>query len=323
MELDAAVRSRAIEIFTRLAQAEARVHGVPVDQVHFHEVGAWDSIADVVVASWLIEALDEVDWTCGALPLGSGRVNTDHGLLPVPAPATAVLLEGMVIVDDGIPGERITPTGAAILAHLAPSFEPQRRAFVLKGSGMGFGHRTLDGVENVLRLLELQTADQASRRDRVAVLRFEVDDQSPEDLAVALDNLRAAEGVLDVVQIAYTGKKGRQGAHVQIIARREHMALIIDQCFIETTTLGVRHELCDRAVLRRDHTTQVVDGREVEVKRVRRPGDAVTGKAGMDDVAASANGRAERERVRRLAEAHLTRAKSGGRPPAGKPDHIE
>ncbi|MGI9332025.1 MAG: LarC family nickel insertion protein [Gammaproteobacteria bacterium] len=313
-QLDPAVRARAIDIFTRLAKAEGRVHGVPVDRVHFHEVGAWDSIADVVVASWLIEALGDDDWSASALPLGSGRVDTAHGRLPVPAPATAVLLEGMRVFDDGIPGERITPTGAAILAHLAPSFEPRSQPFVLEGSGLGFGSRVLDGVENFLRVLELSTTERVPGRDRVAVLRFEVDDQTAEDLAVALDNLRAAEGVLDVAQFAYTGKKGRQGTHVQLIASGERLPLIIDQCFIETTTLGVRYELCDRAVLPREHTTQLVDGREVEVKRVRRPGAAVTVKAGMDDVAAAASGRAERERVRQLAEAGTA---------ADKPDRCE
>ena len=119
-----AVRERAIAIFTELAEAEAAVHGVPVDEVHFHEIADWDSVADIVGASWLIEALAPATWSVGVLPVGSGRIRTRHGPLTVPAPAAAYLLAGFAMHDDGVAGERVTPTGAAILRQLQPDAAP-------------------------------------------------------------------------------------------------------------------------------------------------------------------------------------------------------
>ena len=116
--LDPAVKRRALAIFSLLAKAEARIHGCDVEDVQFHEVGAWDSIADIVSAAFLIEESAAANWTVGAIPLGAGRVRTAHGLLPIPAPATALLLEGFPFVDDGVSGERVTPTGAAIVRNL-------------------------------------------------------------------------------------------------------------------------------------------------------------------------------------------------------------
>ena len=119
-ELDTSVKERAIAIFQLLAEAEAEVHGVAIDQVTFHEVGAWDSIADIVTAAWLIERSGAASWSCSPLPLGRGRIATAHGWLSVPAPATAVLLKGFPVFDDGVTGERITPTGAAVLNISSP-----------------------------------------------------------------------------------------------------------------------------------------------------------------------------------------------------------
>ena len=137
-DLDGAVQRHATGIFSHLAEAEARVHGVSPDQVMFHEVGAADSIADIVAAAWLIAALQPASWSVSPLPLGSGMVETAHGLMPVPAPATALLLEGFATRDDGIAGERVTPTGAAILRHLAPG--SARPAGRLAGTGLWLRH---------------------------------------------------------------------------------------------------------------------------------------------------------------------------------------
>ena len=157
-DLDPGVRARALDIFARLAKAESTVHGVSVEEVSFHEVGAYDSIADIVCAAWLIEHLDAT-WSCGPLPIGRGRVGTSHGRLPVPAPVTVELLRGMVVDQDSHRGERITPTGAAIVAHLAPSFEPLPGPMRLERSGTGFGTSRLPGTSNVLRLLAFDSAD--------------------------------------------------------------------------------------------------------------------------------------------------------------------
>ena len=303
-DLGSGVRSRALDMFARLAHAESVVHGVPVDDVSFHEVGAYDSIADVVCAAWLIDRLD-ADWSCGPLPIGRGRVDTAHGRLPVPVPATVELLRGMVVDQDTLHGERITPTGAAIVAHLGPSFEPIPGPMRLDRSGVGFGTSRLPGTSNVLRLLAFEPCDRLGipvRRERVGVLEFEVDDQTGEDLALALDRLRDLEGVLDVSSHAVNGKKGRLAVHVRLLARIAAVDSVIESSFRETTTLGVRWREMNRAVLPRESATVMVDGRSVRVKSARRPGAIRTAKAEIDDLAPTAGGHADRERLRARAE---------------------
>lgn len=302
LDLDAAARERALDIFSLLARAEARVHDVEVDRVSFHEVGAWDSIADVVMAAWLIEQFPGATWSCSALPLGAGRVRTEHGPLPVPAPATALLLEGLTVVDDGVPGERVTPTGAAILRHLDPAPSMPARGLRINASGTGCGSRELEGLANVLRALILDEAAPGWDGAQVAVLEFEVDDQTPEDLAVALDKLRAVPSVLDAIQSAVQGKKGRVAAHVRVLVQPGEVERVLERCFVETTTLGVRWNVVARAVLRRESGRREVEGHPVGVKHALRPDAVVTRKAEMDDVAGAGGGHAGRERLRRAAE---------------------
>ncbi|MCP1199566.1 nickel insertion protein [Notoacmeibacter sp. MSK16QG-6] len=149
----------ALAILTLIAQAESRMHDLPLDEVHFHELADWDSLADVVGAGAIIGALGGTGWSIGPLPLGSGLVKTAHGFLPVPAPATAVLLEGLSVVEDGIGGERVTPTGAAIAAHLHDGLTRAPPASAVMGrQGMGGGTRDLPDRPNVLRALVLETA---------------------------------------------------------------------------------------------------------------------------------------------------------------------
>src|SRR4051794_555298 len=196
-DLPDGARRHALGVFGLLAEAEAAVHGVPVDEVAFHEVGAADSIADIVAAGFLIDAVGASAWTVGPVPLGSGRVRTAHGPMPIPAPATARLLEGMPTVDDGIPGERVTPTGAAILRYVTGLGRPSPRPRVLRGSGSGFGTGRLPGISNCLRVLvfDEDASDGAVRGHReLGVVEFEVDDQSAEDLALGLERLRAEAG---------------------------------------------------------------------------------------------------------------------------------
>ena len=303
-DLEAGVRGRAQDMFARLAAAESVVHGVPVDDVSFHEVGAFDSIADIVSAAWLIERLG-ASWSCGPLPVGQGRVETAHGRLPIPAPATVELLRGMVVDQDMHHGERITPTGAAIVAHLAPSFEPLAGPMRLDRSGTGFGTSRLPGTSNVLRLLAFEplgSLDAGVHRERIAVCEFEIDDQTGEDLALALDRLREHAGVLDVSSHAMNGKKGRLTVHVRILAGLAAVESVIGSCFLETTTLGVRWHEVSRVALARTSAKVMVDGRPVRVKSARRPGAVRTSKAEIDDLAPVAGGHADRERVRGSAE---------------------
>jgi hypothetical protein len=315
-QLDDAVRAHAIGIFALLAEAEARVHGVPVEDVAFHEVGAVDSIADIVGAAHLIAALGPAArWTAAPVPLGSGRVRTAHGLMPVPAPATALLLEGFAVVDDGIPGERVTPTGAAILRHLgcgaAESAGPHAGSRTLARSGTGFGTKELPGISNCLRLLASEEQPASAARPgaaashaELAVLSFEVDDQSAEDLAIGLDRLRAVPSVADVIQMPAFGKKGRMAAHIRVLADPAGLDEAIAACFRETTTIGLRYQMVRGVALARRTDRVEVDGRPVRVKTVERPGGR-TAKAETDDVADAAydGGRAARDRVRRGAEA--------------------
>jgi uncharacterized protein (TIGR00299 family) protein len=303
-----AVRERAVAIFTDLAEAEAAVHGVPVDEVHFHEIADWDSVADIVGAAWLIEALSPATWSVGALPVGSGRIRTRHGPLTVPAPAAAHLLAGFAMHDDGVAGERVTPTGAAILRQLRPAPRLPPGSWRLRGTGSGFGTRSLSGISNVLRVVVYDGESGWRQDEQVAVLGFEVDDQSPEELAVGLDALRAAEGVLDVVQLPALGKKGRLVAHIQVLARPERLDAVIERCFVETTTIGLRWRIEARAVLARELVEVATADGAMPVKTVTRPGGSRTAKAEIDLV--TGDGHAARSSRRRTAEAQALKAQA-------------
>lgn len=305
--MDEAVKRRASAIYRRLGEAEAAVHGVPPETVHFHEIADWDSYADIVAAASAIEALGPVTWSLGPLPLGSGTVRTRHGELPVPAPATARLLVGFPVRDDGLPGERVTPTGAAILAELAPASRPPSRPLRLLAAGHGLGSRDLPGKPNLLRVLVMAAAAGAEvERDtgeRVAVLRFEVDDQTAEDLALGLARLRGLRGVLDVCQWPVVGKAGRLAATVQVLCDPAASDAVAEACLTETTTLGVRIATVERRVLPRETVMIESEGRTVRVKRALRPDGSRTAKVELADVGAAGGDAAARARLRREAEA--------------------
>ena len=277
--LSTEVKVRAINIFEHLARAEARVHGTSFDEVSFHEVGALDSIVDIVFAAFLIEKLGPCSWSVGAVPMGAGRTMSQHGIIPLPAPATLLLLEDLPVFDDGVKGERVTPTGAAILKHLAPSRSGPISSMRLSCSGTGFGTAELSGLPNILRAIFFEPHEKETA-DRVTVFNFEIDDQTAEDLAVGLENLRTIEGVLDVTVSSVVGKKGRQANHVQLLGEPGAKQRIFDACFAQTTTLGIRHHAVERRILERQ---QVRIG-DVGVKIANRP-SGPTAKAEMADLA--------------------------------------
>ena len=298
--LDPKTVKHAVAIFSHLAAAEARIHGVDPDDVRFHEVGAWDSIVDIVASAWLIGEIDAARWTVGPAPLGSGRIQSGHGQLPAPAPATAILLEGFLTIDDGVGGERVTPTGAAILRYLCKPSEEAREPRRLIGSGCGFGAKRLPGLSNCLRVLAFEPLDPHAAHEKIVVLETEIDDQTGEDLAHAVDHLRAHAGVLDVVQAPAFGKKGRMMTQLRVLARPDARDDVVARIFEETTTIGVRHWLVDRSVLLRRGDTLDLDGRAVRVKIVERPSGR-TVKAEADDLAGVA-GSAPRSALRRRLE---------------------
>ena len=282
--LHAGTAHHAVAILTILAEAEAAIHRVAVDAVHFHEIADWDSLLDVVAAGSIAAAFEGTGWTVSPLPRGGGLVKTRHGLLPVPAPATAAILAGFEWRDDGIGGERVTPTGAAILRHLVNPGAPVAAGGRLEAIGTGAGTRTLPGMPNVLRALVFATTDQPMR-DRVVVLSFEIDDMTGEEIAVAADRLRTVDGVLDLSIGQRLGKKGRAMQSFRLLVRPDAMQAVADRCFAETSTIGLRVREESRMVLPRRLSTTAKDGTAVGVKSVLRPHDIETAKAESDDLA--------------------------------------
>jgi uncharacterized protein (DUF111 family) len=262
-----------------------------------------------VAAALMIARLSATRWSAGPLPLGGGRVKTAHGLLPVPAPATALLLRGLPTIDDGIQGERVTPTGAAVARYLLDgAARPYDAPRTIRAVGTGFGARRFPGVSNCLRVLlfdEVSISSPATSsilHEEVGVIEFEIDDQSPEDLSLGLDNLRALEGVLDVVQSAVFGKRGRVAVQVRILATPRRLDEVVRACFLETTTIGLRHHLVRRALLARRTEEVEVEGKRLRVKMAMRPDGQATGKAEAVDLAAE-TGRGARSALRSAGEA--------------------
>ena len=282
--LDRAVADVAIAIYRLLAQAEADVHGKTIETIHFHEVSDWDSMVDIVAASGFISRL-RTRWRIAPLPLGGGTVKTAHGDIPVPAPATMALLTGFDWIDDGVPGERVTPTGAAIMRYLQPDkIGDNKKAAMLAVTGQGCGTRELSGRANVFRISVFTRGKSRSIADTVASLAFEIDDMTGEELGVAMAQLRENESVLDLSSIAMLGKKGRPMTGLRLLVEPEYADEIIDQCFDWTTTLGIRHHAVERRLLMRSEYTADA----ITVKATQRPSGARTAKAESDDLAHAA-----------------------------------
>ena len=295
--LEPAVRARAEDIFEHLARSEAKVHGLQVDEVVFHEVGGWDSIVDVILAAAVIEYFSGSRWSCGPVPLGSGTVQCEHGSMPVPAPATAELLQGFDVYQDEFPGERVTPTGAAILRHLAPEQQPALPTGRLLGTGAGYGNRRFDGLENVLRCYRI-LLPATPLTDEVAVIEFDIDDQTPEDLAIALDAIREQTGALDVVQTPIVGKKGRLASSIRVLAEVSYLQPVADACLAATSTLGVRWYRANRRILDRHSRAASIEGNAYGIKETTRPDGRRTRKVESDDLARHGESYGTREAVR-------------------------
>ncbi|MBI5282018.1 MAG: nickel pincer cofactor biosynthesis protein LarC [Candidatus Solibacter usitatus] len=239
------VKASAIRVFNALGAAEAQVHGTTIEKVHFHEVGAVDSICDIVGACLALHLLGIEQVHCSPINTGSGAVQADHGLMPVPAPATALLLAGKPVFARGPETELTTPTGAAIIAALARSCGPMP-AMTIQSSGFGAGSKDFPGMANVLRVLIGETTA-APESTLVSVIEANIDDSSPEILGYAMERLLES-GALDVTLQPVFMKKQRPATLLQVIARPEDQERLAAVLFSETSTLGLRITHAERRV---------------------------------------------------------------------------
>ncbi len=256
-------RRDAIAIFQRLGEAEARTHQVPIEKVHFHEVGAADSIADIVGAAVAFDSLGVDEVFCSAVNVGSGTVATEHGIVPVPAPATARLLEQAPVYSQGPSMELTTPTGAAIAATLSTSFGALPPLRIVR-TGYGAGDRDFPGQANVLRVI-LGEPSGATEAQTVCVLEANIDDSNAQVLAYALERLMAA-GALDVTLQPIVMKKGRPGTLLRAIANPQDREALSSLIFQETSTLGLRIFTAERRVQPRTWTEVATPYGKVRVK---------------------------------------------------------
>jgi len=301
------VKERAVRAFQLLGEAEGRVHGVGPEKVHLHEVGAVDAVLDIVGGIEGFERLGVEAVHHLPVAVGQGWVEAAHGRLPVPAPATAILLEGLEIASAGpVEGEATTPTGAVLLRVLSAGAPPDRWRMV--GSGWGAGQRDPKQYPNALRIL---LADTATEAGRVVLLATDVDDMSPEYVEPLRQALVQA-GALDVQTWPVQMKKGRQGFRVEVMAPEALAEAVTAELFRHSTTAGVRRWIAERATLPRHQLTVRLDGVAVRVKVL--DGGSVRVKPEYDDVlaAAQALGRAPLDvarAVERDAEALIAKSK--------------
>jgi pyridinium-3,5-bisthiocarboxylic acid mononucleotide nickel chelatase len=267
--LPSAVKATAVRTFELLGASEAKIHNVDIEKIHFHEVGAVDAIVDIVAASAGIHALAIDKWFCSPLNVGGGMVDCAHGRFPVPAPATADLLRGLPTYSAHVEEELVTPTGAAIIRALEPTFAPQP-AMRVQNIGYGAGTRNAKGFPNVLRLSVGETTD--ATHSSVAVLSTAIDDISPQILAHVTERALAL-GALDVMSTAVQMKKGRLGTLITMLSDDAHTPALEQLLLRETSTLGIRIHHERRSCLDRTHTTVTTPYGEIRIKIGSRNGE--------------------------------------------------
>ncbi len=265
------VKARASRTFELLGAAEAKIHGVPIESIHFHEVGAVDAIVDVVLTVAAAHALEIDAWYCSPLNVGGGTIECAHGRFPVPAPATADLLRGAPTYSSGIAMELVTPTGAALVRALDCQFgtAPAMRVSAI---GYGAGTRNPSGFANVLRLSVGETEDSAnSAGEVVTVIETALDDLSPQVIAYVMEQALAL-GALDVMCSPVLMKKNRPGNLLTILAERKNVARLEELVFRETSTLGLRIREERRSILDRKHVSVKTEWGTIRVKVASREG---------------------------------------------------
>jgi pyridinium-3,5-bisthiocarboxylic acid mononucleotide nickel chelatase len=265
-QLAARVRERAAAIFRKLGEAEARVHDVPLEKIHFHEVGAVDAIVDIVGACIGFEALGIEKFACSALNVGGGTAKMAHGVLPVPAPATANLLQGRPTYSTGVQKELVTPTGAAIVATLCETFGPQP-AMSVDAIGYGAGTEDIEGQPNVVRIMVGEAAEKsvAGFDEEIAVVEANLDDMNPQIYGYFLEKALGA-GALDVYTTPVQMKKNRPGTLLTVLCKPGDVNALMSLIFAETTTFGVRTYRAQRRVLPREWVSVGTEFGEVRIK---------------------------------------------------------
>ena len=276
--LNANTKRIADAIFTKLAISEGRVHHVPPEDVEFHEVGAVDSIVDTVGAAVGFDALGVERFMCSPINVGSGFIHCQHGIYPVPTPATADLLRNATIYSKHANTELVTPTGAAILAAVVNEFSALRGAAVER-IGYGAGTKQFQDFPNCLRLMICNDREEEAGRhevpvDTIAVIEANIDDMTPQNLAYVTERLLEA-GALDVVTVSVQMKKGRPGHLLQVLAPQNRRSVLEELIFLETTTIGLRYYVATRSVLERESVAVTTEYGVISVKVSRRNGQVI------------------------------------------------
>ena len=263
LDLPEKVREDVLAVYGLIAQAESYAHGAPVSEIHFHEVGTLDAVADVTAVCMLMHELAPERVVCSPIHVGSGQVRCAHGILPVPAPATAHILQGVPTYGGQVQGELCTPTGAALLRHFAGEFGPAPMMRVEK-TGYGMGTKDFEAMNAVRAML----GEMDEAKTQAAELRCNLDDMTPEAIAFAAERLLEA-GALDVFTTAIGMKKSRPGILLTCLCRLEDRETMTRLMFAHTTTLGIRESLCGRYTLRRTESAVSTQYGTVRVKESR------------------------------------------------------
>ncbi len=263
LDIPQPVRQDAEAVYQLIAQAESHAHGRPVEEIHFHEVGTLDAVTDVVAVCWLLHDLAPEQIVASPVHVGCGQVRCAHGILPVPAPATAYILQGVPTYGGSVQGELCTPTGAALLKHFVQRFGSSPVMRVEK-TGYGMGKKDFEAA-NCVRAMLGQTQEESTT---IAQLACNLDDMTPEALGFAQERLWEA-GALDVTTAPIGMKKNRPGVQLTCLCRLEDREKLVSVLFAHTTTLGVRESLCTRYTLARSQRTVETEHGPVRVKEAR------------------------------------------------------
>jgi len=284
--LSDAAKAKAVKMFRRLGEAEAAIHNTTLEKVHLHEVGAIDSIIDIVGAAFAMEWFNPDRVVVSPINVGGGMVNSAHGVFPVPAPATLALLKDAPVYSSGVQMETLTPTGALILTEYATAFGPVP-AMTIEKVGYGAGDREVKETPNVVRVL-IGTADATASAPRssmqVVVLECEIDDMNPQIFGVLMDKLYAS-GALEVFYVAVQMKKNRPGTLMTIVCKPEDRSTMTEIVFRESTTIGIRHQELSRECLDREMVTVATSLGPVRFKVARRDGRVLNAQPEFEDLA--------------------------------------